>query len=223
MTADLMDLRKKIVDTGTLMFDRNLTDLAGGNISARLGDVICLTPRYSASRYHWRLRPEQVLVLDLAGNKIEGEGEISREAKAHIQLLNEFPMGTAVVHGHARNVMVFCAARRPIPPVLECTLKFGEVPVCEYAPGGAGSEELAQNIADKMRGQEERIRGYAAGVLAPWHGLFVLGHDLDAALDAAERIDVNARCILYGDVLQHDMGWLQDATDCLSATASSYE
>ena len=39
-------------------------------------------------------------------------------------------------------------------------------------------------------------------MIARWHGLFVLGKDLDAAFDAAERIDTNARIILLGGALQ---------------------
>jgi ribulose-5-phosphate 4-epimerase/fuculose-1-phosphate aldolase len=35
-------------------------------------------------------------------------------------------------------------------------------------------------------------------VIAPWHGLFVVGRDIDAAFDLTERIDTNAYCILMG-------------------------
>jgi ribulose-5-phosphate 4-epimerase/fuculose-1-phosphate aldolase len=86
--------------------------------------------------------------------------------------------------------------------VLEATLKFGTIRVSRYAP--SHSNELAEFIAEVIRGQEERIRVQAVGVLAPWHGLFVLGKDLDAAFDAAERIDVNARCILLSRLLPGD-------------------
>lgn len=197
MTASantVAEMREKIAHIGRMMFDRHLTDAAGGNISARVDDLVCITPRYSGSKHQWHLRPEQVLVADLDGNKLEGDGEISREAKVHFKLLREFPDGKAVVHGHAQNALVFAAACMPIEPVLEDTLKFGTIRVSRYAP--AHSQDLAEDIAAEFRGQEDRIRVQAAGVLAPWHGLFVLGKTLEAAFDAAERIDVNARCIL---------------------------
>jgi len=44
----------------------------------------------------------------------------------------------------------------------------------------------------------------AAGVMVPWHGLFAVGKDLYSVLDAVERIEVNARCILYGKMLLND-------------------
>jgi L-fuculose-phosphate aldolase len=191
---NITKLRSQIAEIGALMYERHLTDSAGGNISARAGDLICITPRYSGSKYRWQLCPEQVLVVDSDGKKLDGEGEISREARVHLKLLAEFPMAGAVVHGHAQNALVFCCAARPIPAILEDTLKFGQIEVTEFAP--AHSPKLADNIYKLMLGQEERIRKQAAAILAPWHGVFVLGKDLDAAYDTIERVDTNARCAL---------------------------
>lgn len=199
MSEAVYQMRKKIAETGRLLFDRRLTDTAGGNISARVADRVCITPRYSGSKFHWQLRPEQVMVCDLEGNPLEGEGEISREAKVHFRLYQDYPDGQAIVHAHARNALVFAAAGQPIEPVLEATLKFGTIKVADYAP--AHSHELAASLSECLQGQEARIRKQAAGVLARWHGLFVLGKDLEAAFDAVERIDVNARCILYSRLL----------------------
>jgi L-fuculose-phosphate aldolase len=192
-------VRARIAELGRLMYERYLTDASGGNISAKVGDVICITPRYAGSKHQWRLRPEQVIVADLDGQKVMGEGEISRESKVHFRLLRDFPDGQAVVHGHPRHVMAFAVAGRPITPVLENTLKFGVIRVCRFAP--AHSDALAENIATELRGQEATIRKQAAAVIAPWHGLFVVGRDLEAAFDAAERIEVNAQCILMSRLL----------------------
>ena len=142
----------------------------------------------------------QVLVSDLHGNKLEGDGDVSRESKVHYRLYQEFPDGRAVLHSHPRHVMVFVASGQPIEPVLEATLKFGTIPVAKnFAP--AHSEKLADSIADALRGKDEAIRKYAVAVMAPWHGLFVVGKDLDAAFDLTERIDTNAYCILMSRLL----------------------
>jgi ribose 5-phosphate isomerase B len=194
--------RVKITETGRMVFKRHLTDAAGGNISVRVGDSVCITPRYSGSKRHWHLQPNQVLVSDLSGNKLEGDGEISRESKVHYRIYREFPDATAVLHSHARNVMPFVAAGQPIEPVLEATLKFGTIPVTHYAP--AHSDELADEIVNLIRGKEEAIRKYATAVIAPWHGLFVVGKDIDAAFDLTERIDTNAYCILQGRMLSEN-------------------
>lgn len=199
--ADLLwQTRKKIADIGKKVFERHLTDAAGGNISVRVGDQICITPRYSGSRRQWQLQPDQVLVSDLHGNKLHGDGDVSRESKVHYRLYQEFPDGTAVLHSHPRHVMVFVASGQPIEPVLEATLKFGTIPVADkFAP--AHSEKLADFVAEAFQGKAEAIRKYAAAIMAPWHGLFVVGKDLDAAFDLTERIDTNAYCVLMSRLL----------------------
>jgi ribulose-5-phosphate 4-epimerase/fuculose-1-phosphate aldolase len=83
--------------------------------------------------------------------------------------------------------------------VLYATEKFGLIEHVADAP--AHTAELAENIARAMQGQRERLRKQAAAVLAPKHGLFVLGRDLEAAFDAAERIEGNAYCVLMMQLL----------------------
>jgi len=198
----LSEARRLISQVGRIMLDRNLTDLAGGNISVRIDDKVAMSPSYAGTRKFWDLRPEDVLVLDLQGKLLEGDGKISRESPAHLRLLNSFhPQGQAVIHAHSRNVMVFCASNLPIPPVLENTVKFGEIKLAEYARGGVHGKQLAENVRSALAGQEDRMAKQAAAVLVPWHGLFAIGKDLYSTLDAVERIEVNARCILYAGLL----------------------
>jgi L-fuculose-phosphate aldolase len=194
MTILHADVRARIAEIGKLMFDRNLTDTAGGNISVRVGEHVCITPRYAGSKFQWRLRPEQVLVTDFEGKKIEGEGDISREAKVHYALLNAYPESGSVVHGHAQNVLVFCAANMPMPPVVEATQKFGVIKVSKYATAHSGG--LAENLLADFADQGDRIKTSAAAVMAVYHGLFVLARDLETGFDVTERLDRNARAIL---------------------------
>lgn len=194
MSLMYAETRERIVELGKLMFDRKLSDTAGGNISARVGSHICITPRFAGSKRLWHLRPEQVLVTEPDGRKLDGDGEISREAKVHYALLNAFPQSGAVVHSHTLNIMVFCCANRPMPPVMEATQKYGEIPVCPYATAHSGL--LAQYLLDLFNGQDDRIRTCGAAVMAAYHGLFTLAPDLETAFDATERLDRNAFIIL---------------------------
>lgn len=195
MDAKIQQTREHIALIGSILFQRHLLDLGGGNISVRVDDKIVISPRYSGPRYHWALKADDVMVVTPEGEILEGKGELSRESKVHLRLHKEFgEHGTAVIHAHSRHVMVFAALNRPIPPVMEATRKFGTVPCVKFAP--SHTAELSVYVADGIRGQEERIRKHGAGVIAPYHGLFLMGRDLDAAADAVERIDTNAFCIM---------------------------
>ena len=198
-------MREKIARFGRALYERQLTDAAGGNLSSRVGDVIVMSPRFAGSKRQWQLSPDDTLVYDLNGNQLAGTGDISRESKVHFKLYRELSdYGTGVIHAHARNVLVFAALNRPMPPVLEATRKFGEIPVVPFAP--AHSAELANSVAEAIHAQKERIKKQAACVIAPWHGAFVMGKDIDAAFDAVERIDVNAYIILMGALLERSDG-----------------
>jgi L-fuculose-phosphate aldolase len=223
MTLVDQSTRERICEIGRLLYDRRLTDAAGGNISVRIDDHICITPRYAGSQFQWRLNPDQVLVTDHDGNKLEGNGELSRESKVHFKLYREFPDGNAVIHCHAEHVLDFCAAGVPIVPVLESTLKFGEIGLCAFAP--AHSKELADSITAELHNKEKALKIQAAAVMAPWHGLFVLGKNLDAAFDAAERIDGNARILLTSSLfwsIDEKIPGLKDRSELLKQESAKF-
>ncbi len=193
--AAIEQMRVRLAELGRLLFDRHLTDACGGNMSARVGDLICITPSQAGQKHQWQLQPEDVLVADMDGHILDGKGKTSRESNAHFGLHRAYgEYGTAVIHAHPRNLMVFVALAQPMPPVLEANMKYGEVRCIEYAP--ATTPALAEKIIAALEGEGERISNHAAGVIAPWHGLFLMGKDLDAAFDAVERFDTNAYCYL---------------------------
>jgi len=188
------DIRTQLAYVGRMLFERRLADMAGGNISARQGERIFISPRYSGSQRHWQLQPEDFVEGPIGTDEVLSHPLFSREGRAHLAIYRNFPDVLGVIHAHPFHVMPFCAAGREIPPVLEQTQKFGVVRVVKGAP--AHSPQLAEYVVEGLRGQEEAMRKQAAAVLMPQHGIIVAGKDLLAALDALERIDWNAWCIL---------------------------
>ncbi|MEW5959849.1 MAG: class II aldolase/adducin family protein [Chloroflexota bacterium] len=187
-------LAEQIAYVGRRMFERRLTDMAGGNVSARVGNTIYISPRYSGSRQHWQLTPADIISGPLDTDELLEHPGCSREGKAHLAVYRNFPDVTGIIHAHPFHILPFCAAERAIEPVLEATQKFGVVEVVKGAP--AHSEALAAQIVEGLRGKEANIRVQAAAVLLPKHGILVAGKHLLAAIDALERIDWNAWCII---------------------------
>lgn len=192
-------LQAQIVYVARRMFERRLTDMAGGNISARQDDTIYCSPRFSGSKKHWQLTAEDIISGGLRTDAILENPLFSREGKAHLAIYRNFPDVGAVIHAHPFHILPFCVAGRSIEPVLEDTQKFGVTEVVDYAP--AHSAELAANIVGGLQGKESSIRKQAAAVLLPKHGIIVAGKDLLAAIDALERLDWNAWCILAQGLL----------------------
>lgn len=200
ITPEVEAMRTRIAQIGRMLFDRHLTDAAGGNISARVGDLVCMSPTKSGAHYQWQINPENVLVVDLDGNILLGDGKLTRESKVHLSLHRNYrDYGTGVIHCHPRNVMVFAGMAMAMPPALEANRKFGTTPVVDYAPAHSG--KLAKFITESMRDRTAMIQKHAAGTIAPWHGLFLMGATLDAAFDAVERFDTNAYVLMMGNLL----------------------
>ena len=187
-------ITEQLAMVGRRLFERRLTDMAGGNISALDGDIVYMSPRYSGSRQHWQLDPSDFISGSLQNDELSQNPKFSREGRAHLSIYRKFPDVKAVIHAHPFHVMPFAAASRPIQPVLESTEKFGVIDVVPFAP--AHSEELAAHIVASFYGKEDRMRKQAAAVLLPTHGIIVAGKDLLNAIDAVERIDTNCWCIL---------------------------
>lgn len=182
-----------------LAYDRRLLDSAGGNVTHRQGDRIYMTRSFAGPRHQWDLRPEDILVLDLEGNILAGEGVLSREAKVHLLCYRELPQAGAVFHAHSLNLMPFIALEKPLPPMTEQTDKYGEIGYCSWAP--AHSPDLATHVVERLRPQAAKIAEHPVAVMAPRHGIFVAGADLDAAYDCLERLDRNAYVALMSRLL----------------------
>lgn len=194
------NVREQLSYIGRLMFERRLTDTAGGNISARQGNRIFISPKYSGSKCHWQLDPEDFIEEEIGSNEVLNHPMFSREGKAHVAIYLNFPDVQGIIHAHPFHILPFCAAGKTIEPILEQTQKFGVIQLVKAAP--AHSAELAENIVAGLRGQEKVIQTQAAAVLVPQHGIIVAGKDILAAVDALERIDWNAWCILAQRLLE---------------------
>jgi L-fuculose-phosphate aldolase len=190
----LDNISEQICTVARLLFERKLLDIAGGNVSARSGSRIYISPRYAGGQQHWQLDPQDIVCGEVESSELLAHPRLSRESKVHLAVYAHYPEVNGIIHAHAMHVLPFVAAGKTIPLVLEQTQKFGSVDPVPAAP--AHSAELAENVVAGLRGKEANIRKQAAAVLLPRHGILVVGKDLLAAADALERIDWNAWCVL---------------------------
>ena len=125
--------------------------------------------------------------------ELKSHPDFSREGVSHLTVYRAYPQVKAIIHAHPFHILPFCAANKPIPPVLRATRKYGEISLIEDSP--PYSQEQADLIVASFKGKEQLLGDVAAAVLLPYHGIFIAGKDLNTALDTLERIDTNAWCI----------------------------
>ena len=189
------DPRVLMVEIAHLMYDRFLTNSAGGNISCRVDDRVYITPRRLGSQNRWRLREDMVLVFDKDMNPLEGDAAlVSRESAMHFACYRQFPEINGVIHAHARYLSVFAAAGEPVVPTNEYTAKFGTVEVVPPAP--SHSAELANAVVDTIRRRRETLQRNGLGLILAWHGAVAVGRDLPDACDTLDRLEASAHTLL---------------------------
>ena len=89
--------RQELVKICKLLYDRQLTVSAGGNMSMRIADSeILITP---SGRNKGMLEPEDLVLIDSKG-KVLSSGKPSIEHKFHLALYNMNYDTNAIVHCH---------------------------------------------------------------------------------------------------------------------------
>lgn len=193
--ADSYDPRSKMVEIAALMYERRLTNAAGGNLSCRVGDHVFISPRYLGSKHQWKLREEMILVYDRDYQIVEGNpAMLSREGRMHFGCYQNFAEINGVIHAHPQYLTVFASAGEPLPPVNQYTEKFGEMAVIANLP--AHSQDLADSIVAALRPRAAALAKNGLGLILAWHGVAVVGRDLDDAYDTLERLEWSAQTLL---------------------------
>jgi L-fuculose-phosphate aldolase len=190
-----IDPRSAMVEIADLMYGRRLTNSAGGNISCRVGDTIFVSPRYLGSKERWKLREEMILVFDQDFNILEGDPKkVSRESRMHFGCYRHFPEINGVIHAHPQYLTVFASAGCPVTPVNQYTEKFGTVEVVPNLP--SHSQDLADAVVAKLEPRRAALAKNGLGLILAWHGVVVVGRDLDDAYDTLDRLEWSAQTLL---------------------------
>lgn len=173
--------RQEVLAVAQAMFHRGLVVGTWGNVSRRQGDLVAITP--SGMNYDF-LTPEDIVVVNLAGELIEGKWKPSSEWQLHNVIYQSNTEVGGIVHTHSPYAAAFAVAGCSIPPVLEETAQMlgGEVRVSRYAM--AGTRELAEAAVTVLEGRQ-------ACLLAN-HGLVAVGGDGWQALQACQVAEKSA-------------------------------
>ena len=180
MSADEATLRQGLVDVMRAMAGRGLNRGTSGNVSARWGDGMLVTPSGVLPE---RLSAEGMVFVDGEGRAAPGLKPSSEWRMHHGLYARRSDVG-AVVHCHARHCTILACAGLAIPAMHYMVAVGGraEVPLAPYAT--FGTDALAQGVAEALDG------GYAC--LMANHGLIVAASGLERALAIAEEIEEQA-------------------------------
>ena len=178
-----IDLRQQLVAHARSLTSLGLTQGTSGNLSARTGDAMLITP--SGVAYE-ALTPACLALMPLDGEgAFTGPLKPSSEWRFHLDILLARPDVGAVVHAHSTYATVLSILRQPIKAVHYMIAAFGgsEIACTDYAP--FGTHELSQLVVEGL--------GARHGVLLGNHGMIATGADLTQAMQRAVELETLAR------------------------------
>jgi L-ribulose-5-phosphate 4-epimerase len=182
----LEQLKSELVELHLELPRHELVVWTSGNVSARDPETGLVVIKPSGVRYE-DLRPEQMVVVDLEGQTVEGDLKPSSDTASHLYIYRHGPDVGGVVHTHSPYATAFAAVGRPIPVVLTAIAdEFGgPIPCGGFAL--IGDESIGKVVIDSI--------GHSPAVLLKNHGVFTIGRTAEAAVKAAVMTEDNARTV----------------------------
>jgi len=179
------EARKALLKCVLRLYQKGLIQLNSGNVSVRVSDEhLAITP---AGISYDDMSEEDLVVIDLNGDAVEGKYKPSSETPMHTTVYKNMPDVKAIVHTHSPFALAFATVGRSIPVIsTEGLAVRGPIPVADYACPGTEAQGWAAIKA--MKGPP-----YVMGTLLKNHGVLVTGASLSHAYSIACRIEMAAK------------------------------
>jgi L-ribulose-5-phosphate 4-epimerase len=195
----MLEALKEVVCQANLdLVAHGLVTLTWGNVSGISDDRRHVVIKPSGVSYE-AMRPEDMVVVDMKGNVVEGALRPSSDTPTHVVLYQHFGEIGGITHTHSRSATVFAQARLEIPcfGTTQADHFFGPVPVTRplTAEEVAGAYEV-----NTGRVIVERFGDLDAGampaVLVAGHAPFTWGKDVADSVKNAVALEAVAEMAL---------------------------
>ena len=168
----IQEMRQTVCDWSKQSYAEKLFAGTSGNLSIYDKDqnVMVITP---TSIPYETITPEDMVVLRLDGEILEGIHRPSSEWRMHAAVYEAKPEAGAIIHTHSPYATAFAVNNKGIPTILIEMVPFlgGDVPLAKFAiPGTRGvGDEAVKVLANRT------------GCLLANHGVLTIGASLEQA------------------------------------------
>jgi L-ribulose-5-phosphate 4-epimerase len=207
----LEQLKQIVCDANLLLPRYGLITFTWGNVSALDREKGLMVIKPSGVEYD-KLKPENMVVVDLTGKKVEGDMNPSSDTDTHVELYKAFPNIGGVVHTHSRWATIFAQAGAGIPA-------YGTTQA-DYFYGGIPCTR--RMTAAEIQGDYERETGNVivetfkslnadevSAVLVHSHGPFTWGKDALEAVHNAVVLEEVAMMAWHAQIIRPGLPVMQ--------------
>ncbi len=152
------------------------------------------------------LRPSDMVVMDLQGNKVEGDLNPSSDTKTHLVLYNAFPSIGGIVHTHSPYAVAWAQAGEDLPcyGTTHADYFYGSIPCARHLTQEELDEDYERNTGTTIV-ETFRERGIdpkaVPAVLCYSHGPFTWGKDADQAVYHSVVLEECAKMGIFTRIL----------------------
>ena len=207
----LEELKQKVLKANLDLVKHNLVTFTWGNVSAidRENGLIVIKP--SGVDYD-TMTADDMVVIDLDGNVVEGKWKPSSDTATHLVLYKAFSNIGGIVHTHSRNATSWAQAGRDIPAfgTTHADYFYGNIPCTrKMTPeeiAGEYEKETGNVIVETFEGKSPDD---IPAVLVHSHGPFAWGTDADNAVHNAVVLEEVAFMALQTELLNANANKMQ--------------
>ena len=195
----LHSLREQVLEANLELVRKGLVLYTFGNASglSRQEGLVVIKP--SGVPYD-KMRPEHLVITDMAGKVVEGSLRPSSDLPTHLVLYQHYPEIGGIAHTHSEYATAWAQARHPIPcfGTTHADYFHGPVPVTEVMSDCEIADDYEKNTGHAIIRTLSRINASAtAGVLVANHGPFAWGKDPEGAVHNAVILEAIARMAYF--------------------------
>ena len=207
-------LKQQVYEANMELPKRGLITYTWGNVSGidRESGLFVIKP--SGVDYDL-LKPEDMVVMDLNGNRVEGTMNPSSDTPTHVELYKAFPEIGGIVHTHSPHATAWAQAGRRLPcyGTTHADYFYGEIPCARNLTAEEIEEGYEKNtglvIVETFQGKNPM---YVPAVLCKNHGPFTWGKDAHEAVHNAVVLEEVAKMAARCEMINPDV---KEAPQCL--------
>jgi L-fuculose-phosphate aldolase len=179
--------RRKVVTFARKLQAERLVYSTAGNISTRIpGDPTLLAVTPASTQYDF-LEPEDIPIVDIDGNTVDGRTDPTSEVLMHTLICKRRPEIGSIVHTHGKAVMTMANLGWTLPPIL--------TGLCEATGGAVYTSPYSQPETAQMADYTEPALRDRGATFLRYHGLLAYGVDLEHAFHTASVVE--GACEVY--------------------------
>ena len=211
----LEELKNRVCEANIRLKQNGLITLTWGNVSGidREHGLIVIKP--SGVSYE-NMKPEDMVVVDMEGNVVEGKYAPSSDLPTHIELYKGFPGIKGVAHTHSRWATIFSQAGMSIPALgtTHADAFYGDVPCTRRLTAAEIAGEYEKETGNVIVETFEQLDSLAIpAVLVNSHGPFTWGVSIEKSVEHAIILEEVAMMAWHTMKLNDQLDFQQELLD----------